>query len=113
MECRRLQRPMHKSQRPPRSSEKETSGEKGGRTAGRWDNEVKIYRLLRGKAVYGGDDFRFDLEVERDEFLRLAGRAHPRAKGGGVRRGFVMGMMRGMCHGLWIHQPAQDEQAET
>jgi len=68
-------------------------------------------RLWNEEAVDKMNGFRFDLKVERDRFLRLPGGAHPRAEGGGVRGGFMMGMVRGMRHRLGIHHPAQHEQA--
>jgi hypothetical protein len=79
------------------------------RTAGRGSNEVEFDGWLSDNVVNERDDFYLNLEVERDVFLRLTGRAHPRAKGGGMGGGFVMSMVRGMRHRLRIHDAAQDE----
>jgi len=57
-------------------------------------------------------NFRLDLEVEGHAFLRLPRRAHPRTEGGGMGGRFVVRVMRGMRYRLWIHHPAQREQAE-
>lgn len=67
---------------------------------------MDVNGALRNEAVYGRDRFHFDLEIERDEFLCLTGRAHPRAEGRGMRRGFVMSMVSSMSHRLGIHGPA-------
>ena len=93
--------------------QKDHLDEEGGRTAGRESNQVKFDWLSGDGRIIERRHFYFDLEVEGDVFLRLTGRAHPRAEGGGMRGSFVMGMMRGMRDRLWIHQPAQDEQAES
>ena len=82
------------------------------RTAGSESRKVKLDRLWNEEAINKRNGFRFDLEIERDRFLRLPGCAHPCAESGGMGRGFVMGVMRGMGNRLWIHDPAQDEQAD-
>jgi len=68
--------------------------------------------LLSDNVVNERDDFYLNLEVERDVFLRLTGRAHPCAEGCGMGRGLVVSMVRGMRHRLRIHHAAQDEEAE-
>ncbi len=67
---------------------------------------MNINGSLRHEAVSRRHGFHFDLEVERNVFLRLTSRAHPRAEGGGMRGRFVMGMMRGMSDRLRIHESA-------
>ena len=82
-----------------------------GRTACGERGEVKLDRLWGDEAVDKMNGFRFDLEIERDRFLGLSGCAHPRTERSGMHSSFVMSMVRGMSHRLWIHHPAQHEQA--
>ena len=72
----------------------------------RFDGSVKIEMIDRMK------NFRLDLKMERHTFLRLPRCAHPRTKSGGMRGTFVVRVMRGMRHRLWVHDPTQREQAE-
>lgn len=72
---------------------------------------VNFDRLGCDEAVRGVSGCRYDLQIERNRFLCLAGCAHPRAERRRMGRRFVMGMVRGMRHRLGIHHPAQDEQA--
>ena len=85
--------------------------QEGRRTARSESREGKLNRLRGAEAVDKMNGFRFDLKVERDRFLRLAGCAHPRTERRGMHGGFVMSMVRGMSHRLWIHHPAQNQQA--
>lgn len=91
--------------------EKRELEQEGGRTACGERGEVKLDRLGGDEIVDKMNGFRFDLEIERDRFLRLAGCAHPRTERRGMHGGFVVSMVRGMSHRLWIHHPAQNQQA--
>ena len=73
---------------------------------------MNFYHWWSDKTFKNSERLCFDLEVERDAFLCLPGGAHPRTKGGGMRRGFVMRVMRGVRDGLWVHHAAQDEKAD-
>jgi hypothetical protein len=85
--------------------------QEGGRPSRGKREEVELDRLWGDEVVDKMNGYRFDLEVERDRFLGLAGCAHPRTERSGVHGGLVMSMVRGVSHCLWIHHSAQHEQA--
>jgi hypothetical protein len=53
------------------------------------------------------------IDEEGDAFEALAGGTHPRAQCARMRSGLVMSMVAGVPHGLWEHQPAEAQQAQS
>src|SRR5437868_700752 len=53
------------------------------------------------------------VEAEGDPFKHLSRRTHPGAEGSRVCRSLVMRMVRGVGHRLGIHQPAEEQEADS